>query len=103
MARPSSGWYFLLAVIFCSGSEAQEYDNLDNEIDIHNNVVNYPCNCRVADSDNILYGLEGERTPLRNRKELAEEEAQYQRVCPAEFCMRKCCPVGEVRPVSGWC
>ena len=76
-AQPSYGCYFLLAVIIYSGNTAQ-----DGQVNKQNkNLLSDENDLDILYADYDIFSGE---THL---------------VCNAEFCVRKCCPWREVRPV----
>ena len=124
LANPSSSWYFLLSVILYTGNKAQEYSDpgnkthqyfKDNGNETHiysddtGNKTHNPGNetriyyedpgNKTHDSSNETYdkiSLDNIRPNLLGYN----EKRPALPGCPADkVCVRKCCPVGEVRPV----
>ena len=89
LVHPSSGSYFLLAVILHSGNKAQGFGDTGNEthasLDDPANETHEPSNETHVYPEDSNKAQEFGNEPLP--------------VCRAEVCVRKCCPVGEVRPV----
>ena len=113
LAQPSYGCFFLLAVIFYSGSTAQKYDDPGNEAYGPANETHGPGNdTDVYDDDGNKaqeYGNPGNETPVYYYGEYYDYNDDGGKViekgpplplpvCHAEVCVRKCCPLGEVRP-----
>ena len=88
LAQPSPGCYFLLAVIFFSGVQAQEFDEPGAEAGQGGlNATDHPDSWEYYEyepgAEKGQEGLNATDLPLP--------------ICHAEICVRKCCPVGEVR------
>ena len=120
LAHPSSSWYFLLSVILYTGNKAQGFEDPGNQTQDPSNETYDPGNkTRIYsddpsnetlkhsnDPDNKTHTPSNEtydKTSLANiRPNLLgyNEKRPALPDCPADkVCVRKCCPVGEVRPV----
>ena len=109
LAHPSSSWYFLLSVILYTGNKAQGFEDPGNKTQDPSNETYDPSNkthIHSNDPDNKTHTPGNEtydKTSLANiRPNLLgyNEKRPALPGCPADkVCVRKCCPVGEVRPV----
>ena len=99
LTQPSSGCYFLLAVVFfSSGIKSQEYYEPGNETQ-GNKTHEYSGNEAYADSGAYYDDYEYPEYVKMGGPEGAPRNTTVPPLppCHAEICVRKCCPVGEVR------
>ena len=89
LAQPSPGCYFLLAVIFFPGLQAQEFDEPDNKEGQGGLNATEPSGSG-EDYEYYYYDPVAEEGSNATVPPLP--------TCHAEICVRKCCPVGQVRP-----